>query len=59
MEKSVRVFLETEALGQPSLPDEGTGAPRHSENHCQESGAMEGIGRDAASTVLGTTPGKK
>ena len=59
MEKSVKVFLETEALGQPSLPDEDTGAPRHSENHCRESGATEGIGRDPASRVLSAIPGKK
>ena len=51
MDKSVRVFPEAEAPGQPYLPDENTGAPRHSEP-LPRAWVVEGIYRDPASWVL-------
>lgn len=57
MDKSVRVFPEAEAPGQPSLPDENTGAPRYSEP-LPRAWVVEGIYRDPASWVLSAVPGK-
>lgn len=57
MDKSVRVFPEAEVPGQPSLPDENTGAPRHSEP-LPRARVVEGIYRDPASWVLSAVPGK-
>lgn len=51
MDKSVRVFPEAEVPGQPSLPDENTRAPRHSEP-LPRAWVVEGIYRDSASWVL-------